>query len=126
MTGFGRAEQTIGDKNYLVEIRSLNGKQFDLRLTLPALLKPLPSVLVTNGTNPFLIVALIESNLALKSSGSKSSVFFFAALSPAPNWKAGFLTSLGGSEDGNATTAITSKIPPITAYFLRFEDDWFF
>jgi uncharacterized protein (TIGR00255 family) len=40
MTGFGRAEQTIGDKNYLVEIRSLNGKQFDLRLTLPALLKP--------------------------------------------------------------------------------------
>jgi uncharacterized protein (TIGR00255 family) len=40
MTGFGRSEQTIRDKNYLVEIRSLNGKQFDLRLTLPALLKP--------------------------------------------------------------------------------------
>ncbi|MCA6487882.1 MAG: YicC family protein, partial [Chitinophagaceae bacterium] len=40
MTGFGRSEQTIRDKNYLVEIRSLNGKQFDLRLTIPALLKP--------------------------------------------------------------------------------------
>lgn len=40
MTGFGRAEQTIGDKTFLVEVRSLNGKQLDLRLTLPALLKP--------------------------------------------------------------------------------------
>ena len=32
MTGYGRSEQTIGDKTYLVEVRSLNGKQFDLRL----------------------------------------------------------------------------------------------
>ncbi|BAV10063.1 TIGR00255 family protein [Filimonas lacunae] len=40
MTGYGRAEQTIGDKTFLVEVRSLNGKQFDLRLTIPALLKP--------------------------------------------------------------------------------------
>lgn len=40
MTGYGRAEQAVGDKTFLVELRSLNGKQFDLRLTLPALLKP--------------------------------------------------------------------------------------
>ncbi|HAI82170.1 MAG TPA: YicC family protein, partial [Chitinophagaceae bacterium] len=40
MTGFGRAEQTIGDKNFIVDIRSLNGKQLDVRLTLPSLLKP--------------------------------------------------------------------------------------
>jgi uncharacterized protein (TIGR00255 family) len=40
MTGFGRAEQTIGEKNFLVEVRSLNGKQFDVRLTIPPLLKP--------------------------------------------------------------------------------------
>ncbi|GGH80688.1 hypothetical protein GCM10011379_51930 [Filimonas zeae] len=40
MTGYGRAEQTIADKTFLVEVRSLNGKQFDLRLTIPALLKP--------------------------------------------------------------------------------------
>ncbi|RXK81925.1 YicC/YloC family endoribonuclease [Filimonas effusa] len=40
MTGYGRAEQAIGEKTFLVELRSLNGKQFDLRLTLPALLKP--------------------------------------------------------------------------------------
>lgn len=40
MTGFGRAEQTVNDKTFLVEVRSLNGKQFDVRLMLPSLLKP--------------------------------------------------------------------------------------
>jgi len=41
MTGFGRAEQTVGDKTFLVDIKSLNGKQFELLLKLPAFLKPL-------------------------------------------------------------------------------------
>jgi len=40
MTGFGRAEQTVGDKTYLVDIKSLNGKQFELQLKLPGFLKP--------------------------------------------------------------------------------------
>jgi uncharacterized protein (TIGR00255 family) len=40
MTGFGRAEQSVGDKTFLIDIKSLNGKQFDLQLKLPAFLKP--------------------------------------------------------------------------------------
>ena len=40
MTGFGRAEQTMGDKTFVVELKSLNGKQFELQLKLPPLLKP--------------------------------------------------------------------------------------
>ena len=40
MTGFGRAEQTTGDKTFLIDIKSLNGKQFDLQLKMPAFLKP--------------------------------------------------------------------------------------
>jgi uncharacterized protein (TIGR00255 family) len=40
MTGYGRAEQTIGEKTFLVELRSLNGKQFDLRMQVPPSLKP--------------------------------------------------------------------------------------
>lgn len=40
MTGFGRAEKNVGDKTFLVDIKSLNGKQFDLQLKLPSLLKP--------------------------------------------------------------------------------------
>lgn len=40
MTGFGRAEKNLDDKTFLVDIKSLNGKQFDLQLKLPSLLKP--------------------------------------------------------------------------------------
>ncbi|HPG09917.1 MAG TPA: YicC family protein [Chitinophagaceae bacterium] len=40
MTGFGRAEKSVGDKTFLVDIKSLNGKQFELQLKLPAFLKP--------------------------------------------------------------------------------------
>jgi len=40
MTGFGRAEKTIGDKTFLIDIKSLNGRQFDLSLRLPAVVKP--------------------------------------------------------------------------------------
>lgn len=40
MTGFGRTEQTVGDKTFLVDIKSLNGKQFELQLKMPAFLRP--------------------------------------------------------------------------------------
>jgi uncharacterized protein (TIGR00255 family) len=40
MTGFGRSEQMVGDKTFLVDIKSLNGKQFELQLKLPGFLKP--------------------------------------------------------------------------------------
>jgi uncharacterized protein (TIGR00255 family) len=40
MTGFGRAEKSVGNKTFLVDIKSLNGKQFELMLKLPAVLKP--------------------------------------------------------------------------------------
>lgn len=40
MTGFGRTEKTVGDKTFLIDIKSLNGKQFELQLKLPAFLKP--------------------------------------------------------------------------------------
>lgn len=40
MTGFGRAEQNIGDKTFLIDIKSLNGKQFELQLKMPSFLKP--------------------------------------------------------------------------------------
>lgn len=40
MTGFGRAEKNAGNKTFLVDIKSLNGKQFELQLKLPSILKP--------------------------------------------------------------------------------------
>ena len=41
MTGFGRAEQTVNDKTYLVEIKSLNGKQLEINLKIPPITKAL-------------------------------------------------------------------------------------
>ena len=40
MTGFGKAEQTTASKVFQVEIRSLNGKQLDVNLKAPPVLKP--------------------------------------------------------------------------------------
>ncbi|GAA4314817.1 YicC family protein [Compostibacter hankyongensis] len=40
MTGFGRAETQVGDKTISVDIKSLNGKQLDINLKMPPLLKP--------------------------------------------------------------------------------------
>lgn len=40
MTGFGRAEIVLGDKRFSIDIKSLNGKQLDVQLKLPTLLKP--------------------------------------------------------------------------------------
>jgi uncharacterized protein (TIGR00255 family) len=40
MTGFGRVEKSVGDKTFLIDIKSLNGKQFELMLKMPAFLKP--------------------------------------------------------------------------------------
>jgi uncharacterized protein (TIGR00255 family) len=40
MTGFGRAEKTIGDKTFFVDLKALNGKQLDIQMKLPSMLKP--------------------------------------------------------------------------------------
>lgn len=73
MTGYGRAEQTIADKTFLVEVRSLNGKQFDLRLTLPALLKPFEFE-VRNLLNEQLERGSVECIIYLKQNGAGKPV----------------------------------------------------
>lgn len=40
MTGFGRAENTRGETTIVVEVKSLNGKQFEVNLKISPLLKP--------------------------------------------------------------------------------------
>lgn len=39
MTGYGRSEFTIEDKNYVLEVKSLNGKNIDINLKIPAFIK---------------------------------------------------------------------------------------
>ncbi len=73
MTGYGRAEQTVNDKTFLVEIRSLNGKQYDIRLTIPALLKPYEFE-IRGLLNEALIRGSIECIITLKQNGSARPV----------------------------------------------------
>ena len=73
MTGYGRAEQAIGDKNFLVELKSLNGKQFDLRLNIPALLKPYEFD-VRNLLNEGLQRGSVECNITIKLNGANKPV----------------------------------------------------
>ena len=73
MTGFGRAEQTVNDKTYLVEIKSLNGKQFEINLKIPPLLKPYEFD-VRNLLQESLLRGTIECFITIKQNGSAKPV----------------------------------------------------
>ncbi|MDQ2751555.1 MAG: YicC family protein, partial [Bacteroidota bacterium] len=73
MTGYGRAEQTINNKTFLIEIRSLNGKQYDIRLNFPSLLKPYEFE-IRNLVNEGLLRGSIECNISIKQNGSAKPV----------------------------------------------------
>lgn len=73
MTGYGRAERVIEDKNFMVEIKSLNGKQFDLRLNMPSLLKPFEFE-VRNTLSEGLQRGSVECNITIKLNGSSKPV----------------------------------------------------
>ena len=69
MTGFGRAEQTVNDKTFLVEIKSLNGKQFEMQLRLPALLRPYEFA-IRNILQEQLVRGSIDCNISIKQNGT--------------------------------------------------------
>ncbi len=73
MTGFGRSEQTVGGKTFLVEVRSLNGKQFDLRIIIPPLLKPY-EFQIRNILNEQLQRGSVECTITLKQNGASKPV----------------------------------------------------
>ena len=73
MTGFGRAEQTTGDKTFLVEIKALNGKQFELQLKLPPLLKPYEFE-IRNMLQENLVRGTIDCYVNIKQNGTAKPV----------------------------------------------------
>ncbi len=68
MTGYGRAELNFNDKIFIVEVKSLNGKQFDLRLNIPSLLKPY-EIEIRNKLNEVILRGSVECNINMKSNG---------------------------------------------------------
>jgi len=73
MTGFGRAERTVGDKTFLIDIKSLNGKQFELNLKMPAFLKPFEFE-IRNILSKNLTRGSIDCTISLKETGSAKPV----------------------------------------------------
>ncbi|MBS1762489.1 MAG: YicC family protein [Bacteroidetes bacterium] len=73
MTGFGRAEFTLGEKTFIVEIKSLNGKQFELQLKIPPLLRPFEFD-IRNTIQEKLLRGSIECYVNIKQNGSLKPV----------------------------------------------------
>ena len=69
MTGYGRAENAINEKVVLVELRSLNGKQFELLLKLPVQLKPFEFE-IRNMLSEQLVRGSIECTIIIKQNGA--------------------------------------------------------
>lgn len=68
MTGYGRAEHNFNEKTFIVEVKSLNGKQFDLRLNIPSSLKPY-EVEIRNILNETILRGSVECTIQVKSNG---------------------------------------------------------
>ncbi|HQW84623.1 MAG TPA: YicC family protein [Ferruginibacter sp.] len=73
MTGFGRAEQTENDKTFLVEVKALNGKQFELQLRLPPLLRPYEFE-IRNTLQEQLVRGTIDCMITIKQNGTSKPV----------------------------------------------------
>jgi uncharacterized protein (TIGR00255 family) len=73
MTGFGRAEQTVHDKTFLVEVKSLNGKQFEMQLRLPPLLKPYEFE-IRSMLQEQLLRGTVECTITIKQNGTSKPV----------------------------------------------------
>ncbi|MBX9782324.1 MAG: YicC family protein [Chitinophagaceae bacterium] len=73
MTGFGRAEEAAGNKTFLVEIKSLNGKQFELNLKLTPLLRP-SEFAIRSMLSEQLMRGAIDCTVSLKENGGSGAV----------------------------------------------------
>ena len=73
MTGFGRAEQTVNDKTFIVDVKSLNGKQFEMQVRLPPLLRPYEFD-IRNILQEHLIRGTIDCMVNIKQNGTSKPV----------------------------------------------------
>jgi uncharacterized protein (TIGR00255 family) len=124
MTGFGRAERTIGTKTFLIDIKSLNGKQFDLSLRLPALLKPFEfeiRKILSGGLSR----GSIDCAISLKDTGEAKPVSINTDLAKAYYRSLSELSQELGLDNSNALNILIKLPEVITPTSETLEDtDW--
>jgi uncharacterized protein (TIGR00255 family) len=124
MTGYGRAEQMIGGKQFLIEIRSLNGKQFDLRLNIPALLKPFEFE-IRNSLNEGLQRGSVECNINIKLNGANKPVTINTDLAKAYYEPVSDLADSLGLDKGDILSTLL-KLPDVItpSNEMLTQDEW--
>ena len=124
MTGFGRAEQTVSDKAFLVEIKSLNGKQFEINLKIPPVLKSYEFD-VRNMLQESLIRGSIDCLITIKQNGSAKPVVVNTDLIKAYYKQIAILAHELGI-DTNAVLSSLLRLPDVVtpSNEILAEDDW--
>jgi len=69
MTGFGRAEGTINHRQVVVEMKALNGKQFDLNTKLPPILRAW-ELDIRNMLSGMLVRGTVDITITVKQEGA--------------------------------------------------------
>ena len=124
MTGYGRAETNFNDKTLLIEVKSLNGKQFDLRLNIPSLLKPY-EVEIRNKLNETLLRGSVECSISVKSNGVSKPVSINTALAKSYYQPIVELANELGIEKENLLSTLL-KMPDVVSSTSEVisEDEW--
>ena len=124
MTGFGRAEQTIGKKTFLVEIKSLNGKQFEISLKLPSLLRPYEFD-IRNILSENLLRGSIDCLITLKQNGAAKPVVINTELAKSYYHSLAELAENLNLDTGSILSSLL-KLPEVVVPSTEVldEDDW--
>ena len=94
MTGYGKAEIQFENKNYILELRSLNSKGLEINARLPTYVRGI-EIELKKSIGKFLKRGKIEMNLNIENiSGTNSKTINVAAINQ-------YIEQLKGIEDGN-------------------------
>jgi uncharacterized protein (TIGR00255 family) len=79
MTGFGRSEVMVNGRQVVVEIKSLNGKQFEMSTKLPPIMRSY-ELDIRNLLNNLLLRGTIDFNIAIRQEGAAKPMTINTAL----------------------------------------------
>ncbi|MBL7717751.1 MAG: YicC family protein [Flavipsychrobacter sp.] len=124
MTGFGRAEATINNRQVVVEIKSLNGKQFEVVTKLPPILRSY-ELDIRNLLNQALLRGTIDITVSVKQEGASKpmtvntglAVFYYQSMQQIAD-------QLGIPQEGILSTLM--RMPEVVAadQDVLPEDEW--